>query len=376
MKLLKLASLLLPLALVWCSSSSPPKPTTLPSDPELLVAPPTGQGFQFRTNAVTVPAGTEEQDCYFFKVSDLAAAGGIPSDQPVELHHIQVVQKEGSHHMNIFRVRTIVGLDPANGAVQTATNSGTGTPQGACFKSSNWADWPLLANMQQEGGLDWTYPDGVSNELQPTEVLMLQTHYVNATTQQTPNGVGKVAVNFWVMPKEQVTAQLGTLFATNQSIRVCQGNPTPTFQQGCQFKGATGPVNVIGANGHFHSRGVKFDMFSWDGMSTTTPPESARFYESLTWDEPPMARSPELNLVVQPGGGVWYSCSYQWQPPDPAIGCNGLNAVDMAPHPGAPNGTPASQVDCCYTFGPLVDKNEHCNAFVYYYPKQDNVNCF
>ena len=37
--------------------------------------------------------------------------------------------------------------------------------------------------------------------------------------------------------------------------------------------------------------------------------------------------------------------------------------------------TPANKVDCCYTFGPVVDKNEHCNAFVYYYPKQDNVVC-
>ena len=24
----------------------------------------------------------------------------------------------------------------------------------------------------------------------------------------------------------------------------------------------------------------------------------------------------------------------------------------------------------------IVEKNEHCNAFVYYYPKQDDVNCF
>ena len=31
---------------------------------------------------------------------------------------------------------------------------------------------------------------------------------------------------------------------------------------------------------------------------------------------------------------------------------------------------------CCFTFGPQVETNEHCNAFVYYYPKQANVNCF
>ncbi len=24
----------------------------------------------------------------------------------------------------------------------------------------------------------------------------------------------------------------------------------------------------------------------------------------------------------------------------------------------------------------IVETNEHCNIFVYYYPKQDNVNCF
>jgi hypothetical protein len=290
----------------------------------------------------------------------------MPADQPVELHHIQVVQRPGSHHMNIFRVRTVVGLDPANGAVQTATNG-----KGPCFVSSNWADWPLVANMQQEGALDWTYPDGVANELAPDEYLMLQTHYVNASSQQTPNGAGKVAVNFYAMQKSDVTAQLGTLFATDQSIRICAHDPTPTFEQGCQFKGATGPVNIVGANGHFHSRGTEFDMYSWDGMSTTTPPESARFYQSTTWDEPPMLHSPALNVVVQPGGGVWYSCSYKWFPPPPDMitGCNTLNTIDEN------KGTPASQADCCYRFGPQVDINEHCNAFVYYYPKQDNVFC-
>jgi hypothetical protein len=359
-------TLLLPLACLWCSSSTQPPPkTTLPTDPDQLAAPPVAQGFQFKTNDVTVPPGTEEQDCYFFKVSDLAAANGLPNDAPIELHRIQVVQRPGSHHMNIFRVRTIVGLDPAKGVVQTGTN-GTGQ----CFVSSNWADWPLVANMQSEGGLDWSYPDGVANELQPDEWLMLQTHYVNATTQTTPNGAGKVAVNFWSMPAAQVTAQLGTLFATDQSIRVCAHNPTPTFQQGCQFKGASGPVNVIGANGHFHSRGVQFDMYSWDGTSTTTPPESSRFYQSTAWSDPPMMHSPDLNLAVPPGGGVWYTCSYQWAPPTDAVGCDGLNAFDQA------KGTPANQLDCCYRFGPQVDKNEHCNAFVYYYPKQDNVTCF
>ncbi len=363
LRLLALALVALPLA--GCSSPSAP-PSGLPSDPDQLQPPPSGQGFQFKTGDVVVPAGIEEQDCYFFKVSDLAASGGLPSNQPVELHHIQIVQRAGSHHMNIFRVRTIKGLDPAQGPVVYGQNG-----QGPCFVSSNWSDWPLVANTQASGALDWTYPDGVSNELEPTEILMLQTHYVNATTQQTPSGAGKVAANFFVMPQQQVTAQLGTLFSTNQSIRVCQSNPTPTYTHACQFAGGSTSLNVIGANGHFHSRGTKFDMFAWDGTSPTQPPASDLFYESTNWSDPPMAHGPQLDQVVPPNGGVWYTCSYQWQQPDPSIGgCDALNAADAA------KGTPASQLDCCYTFGPLVDLNEHCNAFVYYYPAQGNVNCF
>jgi hypothetical protein len=340
-----------------------------PTDPADLAPPPAGQGLQMKTDAFPVQPGQEVQSCYFFHVSDLAQAAGFPAGQPIDVHRIQVVQKAGSHHMNVFRVRTIKNLDPANGPVQTGING-----SGPCFVSSNWSDWPLVTNTQQAGNQDWAYPDGVANELNapdhPDEWLMLQTHYVNAGTQSTPGGVGQVAINLWTLPADQVTAQIGTLFATDQSIRVCQGNPQPTFKATCQFNSPT-PVTIIGANGHFHSRGVEFDMFTWDGTSITNPPESARFYQSLTWDDPPMLHSPALNVPVPANGGVWYTCSYDWQPPTSAVGCSGLNSYDQTKY-----GTPAAQQDCCYTFGPQVDVNEHCNAFVYYYPKQDNVTCF
>ena len=60
---------------------------------------------------------------------------------------------------------------------------------------------------------------------------MLQTHYVNATTQKTPGG-GQVAVNLWTIPQSKVTAQLGTLFATDQNIRICESNPKPDLHAG------------------------------------------------------------------------------------------------------------------------------------------------
>lgn len=338
--------------------------STKPVDPSDLAAPPRGQGFQLRTGAFPVPPGTEEQDCFFFKVRDLAATGGLDPNLPVNLHRVVVAQKAGSHHMNLFRVRTIAGLDPANGAVQHGTNG-----QGECFKSSNWADWPLVANTQTQG-VDWTFPDGVANVFQPDEWLMLQTHYVNATTQKSPEGVGDVAVNFFAIPREQVKAELGTVFATKQSIRICKSNPTPSFSGACQFGGA-GAVTVIGANAHFHSRGKEFEIFAWDGKSVQTPSAGARLYQSKSWSDPPMLHSPELSTSIPPGGGIFYTCGYVWAPPNPSLGCPDLDAFDAAKYQ-----TPADQLDCCYTFGPIVEKNEHCNAFVYYYPKQDDVNCF
>ncbi len=334
-------------------------------DPSKLPAPAKGQGFQFKTEAFAVAPGIEQQDCYFYRVRDLARAGGLPENEPVNLHRVQMVQRDGSHHMNLFRVKSLLGLDPNKATLVRGQNG-----LGECFKSPNWADWPLVANTQQDGQVDWTFPEGVANVFQPDEWIMLQTHFVNATSQKSPDGTGEVAVNFYTVPKAEVKYEMGTVFATKQSIRVCAGNKTPTYEGSCQIKGKE-PVKIIGANGHFHSRGKRFDMYSWDGKSIGTPADSARFYRSESWDDPPMARSPELEVVVQPGGGVYYTCSYQWQPPDPKIGCEGVNKYDETKFK-----TPADKQDCCYTFGPVVEQNEHCNAFLYYYPKQDDINCF
>ncbi len=334
------------------------------ANPAYLPTPAAGQGFQFGTPEFTVPSGTEEQDCYFFQVSALEEAAGLDPTANVNLHHVQVAQRIGSHHMNIFRVRTIVNLGPAGGAVQKGTNG-----VGQCFNSANWADWPLVANSQEEGDVDWTFPDGVANVIEPTEWLMLQTHFVNAATQQTPAD-GQVTVNFLTIPDSEVKQEMGTIFATKQSIRICESNPTPTFSGSCNINSPS-PVQIIAANGHFHSRGKTFDMFTWDGTSTTTPPASQQFYQSTEWAEPPMLHSPQLDVSVPGNGGVFYTCSYEWVEPPPSVGCAALDAYDEKKW-----GTSSTDVDCCYTFGPQVDINEHCNAFVYYYPKQDNVNCF
>jgi hypothetical protein len=340
-------------------------PAPEPTEPE-FPPPPEGEGTQFGTGLQAVGPGEEVQNCFFFKVKDLLKASGLEGAESFNLHRVQIDQKEGSHHMNIFRVRTITpheqgGLDPAKGPYLGLNGTG------ACFKSSNWSDWPLVANTQVDGTLDWEFPEGVANKLEADEWLMLQSHYVNATTQKSPED-GDVKVNFWHLPDAKVVHEMGTIFATKQSIRICQGLPQPEYSGGCQIKGDE-PATIIGANGHFHSRGKEFRMYEWDGVSSTKPADDALFYQSNDWEEPKMAMDNQL-ATIQPGGGVFYTCDFQWTEPPAPLSCEDLNAFDQTKYK-----TPEDELDCCYTFGPVVDRNEHCNGFIYYYPKTSDVFC-
>ncbi|NVB81539.1 MAG: hypothetical protein HOV81_24305 [Kofleriaceae bacterium] len=318
-------------------------------------------GFWIRTPEFEVAAGQEIQDCYFFEVPDIANGADIWIDRA------QLALNVGSHHMNLFRVKTIVGLDPAAGApfdlggVHGTVIHGTDANM-ECWKSANWADWPLVANTQQSLAenpiVDWQLPPDVATRFTPGEKLMLQVHYVNASDQVTP-WTARAGANFY-RSKDGDTQELGTLFATQQNIRVCRSNPKPSYSGTCAMPAGT--HTVVAANGHFHSRGTKFRIWAWDGISTTRPDDSAKFYESTMWDEPEMETN--LHLALPTTGGVWWTCDYQWR--EPPGGCDAVNARD-----------PQHADDCCYTFGPTVETSEHCNVFLYYYPKvTESVTCF
>ena len=323
------APLLLLLFCSACGSESGKNDPTVPGvDSEVQLEPP-ADGFQIETESFEVPWGDEIQDCYFYEV---------PYDEPVYVNRITIAQNEGSHHMNLFRVRSIVELDGEPGEVVRG---------GECWESVNWSDWPLLINTQKGGNTDWELPDGVSHRLEPGEKLMIQTHYVNTSVQDTPLG-GKVLVNFHRAEPEQVQHEIGTIFATNQNIRVCPGESGKKYEASCKM-GIEEEVTIIGANGHFHERGDRFTISTWDEFDGA----GDVFYESLTWDDPPMRR--DLNVKISPGGGISWTCEFS----APQDSC----------------GDPED--DCCFTFGGFVDFQEHCNAFAYYYPRGNtDINCF
>jgi hypothetical protein len=306
-----------------------------PSNGDVQMDPP-ALGFQLATEAFTVPAATEVQRCYFFAVPANVDAGAAD----VWVGHIIAAQNPGSHHLNVFRVKTVLNLDGAPGAIVDG---------GQCWISSNWADWPLVMNSQQsvegENIVDWTLPGGVAQRFTPGEKLMLQIHYVNASTQQTP-GRGKGIVNFIAEPQTSSLAELGTVFATDQNVKICPGDTNVAFSTTCRF--ASTPVTIIAANGHFHSRGIEFDMSTVDARNNPVTP----FYKSTQWEDPVFTRG--IAVQVPAGGGIGYTCHYT------------LDA----------NACCDSTKGCCCTFGGHVETQEHCNAFVYYYPKITDQTCF
>ncbi len=330
-------------------------PTEFTLDMEELTA---EEGLSLRIPAFEVPYGEEVQDCYFMEVPDLNGDG---SD--IWIGRSLVGMNPGSHHFNIHRVTTETelrmedGVDFDMGGTPTKLVKG-----GPCFDSSNFNEWPLVVNSQtsteENPYLDWTLPEGVAFRLTPGEILMLQPHYVNISHQDTPY-MGRVYINFY-RDEETDPVELGTLFGTQQSIRVCQSSPDSTYYGTCAFPAADN-IRIAAINGHFHLRGERFSIATWDGVSLDPPPEEDEFYLSYSWEDPVM--DVNLDIPVEEGGGIWWTCEYEWR--EPATGCDIVNSEDDE-----------QQGDCCYTFGPHVEYQEHCNIFLYYWPKQESGDIF
>lgn len=316
------------------------------------------QGISIRVPEFEVPAGRESQNCYFVRVPDIAGGADVWIDR------VLIAKNPGSHHMNVFRVKTIVNLDPADavpimlgdlpGSVIEGSDEHLTHP---CWDSANWADWPLVANSQDSDPAnpitDWQLPENAAIRLTPGEMLMVQTHYVNSSDQPTKYGA-RVGINMYRYTRPEPPAELGSLFATQQAIRICQTTPRVTFSGTCRFPNA---VTVTAANGHFHKRGERFTIYPWDGTTAAHPDEATMFYESLDWSHAPMTT--DIGLAAPANTGIWWDCTYRWSPPDDMT-CADVDAKD-----------PQQQGDCCYTDGGITDIGEHCNVFLYYYPKLD-----
>jgi hypothetical protein len=313
---------LIALALAACSkSSSSDKTSTIvdagvapidPSSREIALDKPE-HGVQIGTPEFAVPSGQERQWCYYFK---------LPSDVDLDVVRFQIRFLSGSHHMNLFQTdKDIPDHDEDCFAAMPFTNP----------KRQDGVD--LVIGSQRES-MDWTLPPGVAFKLKAHRQLVLQTHYVNAGTQKTPSGFGKVLINLVSEPDPtRITAHMGTMFANNVNVHI-PPRETRSFSTTC---GLPKPVKLVALTGHFHSRGKIFSV----NLAPNGADPTEEIYRSRAWDEPPF-KVLATPVDIPAGGGLYYTCDYQ-------------NASDLD-----------------IKFGPRVDTDEHCNLFAYFYPWDDD----
>jgi len=308
-----------------------PEDTAAPVD-VVLDPPPPGAGLQLSIPPFDVPRGTEVQDCYYMRVP--GAPGTV-----YNVNRFEAAMNPGSHHMNLFRV-----------SEAWATDNGVSDGE----KRDCWAPLPLAAdtmslifNNQQEaddltsGRSNWQLPTGVALKLTAGEWVMMQTHYVNAATQMTPLR-GKVLVNLHTIAT--ATNEMCAMFANNRSIRLPPREPS-SFTTTCTIPVAS---HIVGLAGHFHSRGERFTISTYDPAAGLGA--GRLLYENTSWSEPPFttwsteAEAPALG----PMQGFEYTCDF-------------FNDTDTE-----------------MIFGPHVENQEHCNLFAYFYPCPPDgvVYCF
>ena len=287
---------------------------------------PPSDGFQLVVGPFDVPADSELQDCYYFRVP-----------QTTMVNRFEIALNDGTHHMNMFRVAEGAPFDD-------------GDVQHGCWDSLPFQDWGLIVNSQvnaanaasnDDGVVEWQLPAGVATRLDEGELVMIQTHYVNGNTQETALGRGKVVINFHGIPEADVTDGMGSMFANNRNLFLRAGEDSE-YTSVCTVPE---DVHLVAASGHFHSRGQAFTISVSDdtGAAVGDP-----IFESSAWDDPPFSTYDDP-IAIDAGAGLSYTCSFH-------------------------NGE-----DFDIVFGPHVEFEEHCNLFAYYYPKfteQGALYCF
>jgi len=283
---------------IVCDKKTPTQPNN--TGDVQLAPPPAGQGLQIVIEPFEVPVGSEIQRNYYRK---------LPAETDIYVTKVEMVYNEGSHHVNVFK----------------SDNHDVPDHFEETFSAVVWESWDMVFASQKEE-MHWQLPKGVAIPLKAQQQLDIQVHYVNAGTQLTTNGRGKVIINLWTVPKDSVTSYLGALFANNRAIKISPRSDT-TFMK--IVKPIPWDVNILLMTGHFHSRGKSFIVKRYDS--------NEELYRNEEWDEPPiMFCEPPIQLHANERLAYWTEF---------------YNATNDT-----------------IRFGPHVQTEEHANLFMFFYP--------
>lgn len=271
-------------ALVGCSSEGA-SPSPGPS--ELLEPPPIGAGIQYRMVSTLAP-GQEIERCQLF----VAPPAGL------NVRADEVRFTSGSHHVLLFRTPyQEIPAQTLQGVPIDATRAHD-CPDGP---GADWDVNGMIAGSQSMNGdtILGTLPDGVALRVEPGTVLLMNTHYLNASAEPVETDA---RINLHTLPDEEVKVEAGVLFHYNFFIHVPAGGAASARMR-CPVEH---DIEIVRLQSHMHRRGVGFaaNLVPGGGGAMT------EIYATTRWEQVPAGNfSPPLR--VKAGDALDSRCDYQ-----------------------------------------------------------------
>lgn len=223
----------------------------------------------------------------------------------------------GSHHLLLFKTELTAipaGLD----GVRDCYETGSGANLMSYVRG-------VVYGAQEATG-QTTYPSGVGLPVKAEDVLLLQTHYLNASSSPLE---ARVKLQLDLGKAENIRVNAGVLFFYNPFIHVPATSMAKSSMR-CRLRQG---VTVLGAVSHYHKRGTSYGAYldAPDGTPATSP-----FYTSTDWEHPRPMNTP---VTVPEGARIRFECTYD-------------NMAGTRP----------------YYQGQSADENEMCMFMGLYYP--------
>lgn len=277
-----MAALLTLPAMIGCSSD----PAATPAE-DLLAPPAEGTGIQLRM-VTSIEPGVETERCQFF----------VAPEEGLYVNRETVRFTQGSHHVLVYTTNYKVVPTTTQSGVEVDTSKVMDCPSGA---SADWELAGVLGGSQSYDGDSMlnTLPEGVAVRIEPGTVLLMNTHYLNASSEVMETDA---RVNFYTMPKEDVKEEAGVLFYYNPIIHV-PANGTSSARMRCPV---TKDISIVNMQSHMHKRGVGFVADLTDGEGK----KIQEIYTNTAWEAVPVEKFDPL-FQVKAGQALDYRCDYQ-----------------------------------------------------------------
>lgn len=257
----------------------------MPDQSMELAPPPPGQGVQFKMVS-TIAAGQEIERCQFVQAPP----------EGLNINHQEVKYTPGSHHVLLYSTAypSIPTMD--NHGMARDTSGVMDCPLGA---TNDWQVNGVLGGAQSlSGGSLVSLPPDTAVKVPGNAVLLINTHYLNASTQDLN---AEARINLYTIPDAQVKQEGGVLFFYNPFIRVPAAGKASARMR-CRMNKE---ITVSNVQSHMHRRGMGYTAQLLD--ASAKPVET--LYTNTDWENVPVKQF-DPGKVVPAGSFLDYQCDY------------------------------------------------------------------